>query len=163
MNAIKSEQLGMSFGKAGNILRKNIMFSLVEKCEMNTCYRCGEKIESVDDMSIEHKENWLHSENPVELFFDIDNIAFSHSNCNSANKRIRRDLCFSSVGLKGVTDTKDKNRKKPYKAHSYLNGKVKYIGYFETPEEAGMAYDKFVIETFGEDTPTNRSLGLLKY
>lgn len=35
-----------------------------------------------DTFSIEHKVPWLHSENPLELYFSLDNISFSHYLCN---------------------------------------------------------------------------------
>lgn len=35
------------------------------------------------------------------------------------------------------------------------------IGYFETAEEAGRVYDAKMIELYGEDAITNKSLGLL--
>jgi hypothetical protein len=79
-NQRKSNFLGMPFGTACNRLKKNIMFSLVCKLGMDTCYRCGHKIESVDDLSIEHMQEWEGIDK--ELFWDIDNIAFSHLKCN---------------------------------------------------------------------------------
>lgn len=81
------EQLGMPFGTARNILHKKIMFNLVCKLQLNTCHQCGKQIEKVEDFSVEHIIPWLYSENPEELFFDIDNISFSHFSCNSAAAR----------------------------------------------------------------------------
>lgn len=72
----------MSVGKANNILKKSLLFFLVQKLELDVCYRCGEKIKIVDEFSVEHKINWLDSENPIELFFDLENISFSHDKCN---------------------------------------------------------------------------------
>lgn len=40
------------------------------------------KINTVDELSIEHKEPWENSDNPKELFFNLDNISFSHLKCN---------------------------------------------------------------------------------
>lgn len=93
-NRVKAEALGMSHGTAANRLRKMILFSLVCRLELNTCYQCGSEILSVDDLSIEHKEPWLRADDPVESFFDLDNIAFSHLSCNVAaasrpNKRYK--------------------------------------------------------------------------
>lgn len=110
-NAIRSEQLGMSFGKANNILKKSIMFSLIQKCSMDNCFLCGERIKSVDEMSIEHKTPWLRSENPLEMFFDLDNIAFSHLKCNVSSKRrpdvencLKIDNSGSKHGRSKLTD-----------------------------------------------------------
>jgi len=38
-------------------------------------------IDSVEELSIEHKIPWLN--NSSELFWDLDNIAFSHLICNT--------------------------------------------------------------------------------
>jgi hypothetical protein len=81
-NDKKSKQLGMPIGTATHRLRKSIMFDLLKKLNMNLCFQCGEVIDSIDDLSIEHKTPWLDSDNPVELFYDLDNIAFSHCHCN---------------------------------------------------------------------------------
>ena len=78
----KSQQLGMPIGTATARLRKNILFSFLEKTKENICFQCGEIIENVDDLSIEHKEPWLDSDNPLDKFFSLDNIAFSHLTCN---------------------------------------------------------------------------------
>ena len=80
-NAKKKRILGEAFGTAYARLRKDILFSLVDKLEY-TCYRCGFPM-TRDTFSIEHKENWLNAENSKELFFDLDNISFSHSSCNT--------------------------------------------------------------------------------
>lgn len=79
----KREQLGMSFGTATAKLRKMVLFDLMKKLSLDKCFRCNGKIENIRDLSLEHKIPWRHSENPVELFFDLDNISFSHLSCNS--------------------------------------------------------------------------------
>ena len=81
-NSKRDEQLGMSFGMASSRLRKSVLFMLMKKCDMDECYQCGKLIDSIDDLSIEHKTPWLDSDNPRNLFFDINNIAFSHLVCN---------------------------------------------------------------------------------
>tara|TARA_R110000772_G_C13041740_1_gene413020 strand:- start:57 stop:446 length:390 start_codon:yes stop_codon:yes gene_type:complete len=79
---IKKDQLGMDPSTASNRLKKQLMYVLAVKLDMHWCFQCAAKIESSKDMSIEHKTPWLHSEDPKGLFFDIDNIAFSHNSCN---------------------------------------------------------------------------------
>jgi hypothetical protein len=88
-NEKKASQLGMPQGTASNRLRKNIIFMLLKMQNLNFCHQCGAEIESVDDLSIEHKIPWLDSEDLIKLFFDLDNIAFSHHSCNSAAARHR--------------------------------------------------------------------------
>ena len=102
-NQRKNEQLGMNAATAANKLRKLIMFKLLKDSNKNVCYRCGKTIDSVEELSIEHKIPWLHSDNPKELFFDIDNIAFSHLKCNLAASRkdIKHDDTYAEKALYG--------------------------------------------------------------
>ncbi len=86
-NMKKAEQLGMAIGTASNRLRKSILFHLLQETNKDICFQCGKKIDDIDNLSIEHKIPWLDSENPVELFFDLNNIAFSHLSCNSGASR----------------------------------------------------------------------------
>jgi hypothetical protein len=82
----KRKQLGMDPGTASHRLVKDILWSYIVKCEDNFCHHCGAEL-SRDDFSIEHVIPWLHSEDPVKLFFDIDNISFSHLSCNISKAR----------------------------------------------------------------------------
>jgi hypothetical protein len=81
-NRKKERQLGMAQGTAAHKLRKSLMWHLAVKCRMDVCYRCGHPITSAEDMSIDHKVDWLDSDDPVGRFFDVDNIQFSHKKCN---------------------------------------------------------------------------------
>ena len=81
-NKRRHEQLEMPFGTAQNRLRKMILFELLQKTGLNICFQCGKNIETIEELSIEHKIPWLDSDNPKELFFDLENIAFSHLSCN---------------------------------------------------------------------------------
>lgn len=77
----------MSLGKASHILRRKVLFSLVQKLNEDICFRCKKKILNASELSIEHKEDYLDSSNPIELFFDLDNITFSHIKCNVGARR----------------------------------------------------------------------------
>ena len=83
----KKKQLGMDPSTASNRLVKALLFSLGKKLDMQWCFHCGAQIDGYRDMSIEHKVPWLHSEDPADLYFDLDNIAFSHKSCNYAAAR----------------------------------------------------------------------------
>lgn len=86
-NQKKKNQLGMSYGKASGILKKSLMFMFAKKCGFDNCFQCGEKIETLRELSIEHKIPWLDSKNPVELFFNLENVSFSHLSCNVKSSR----------------------------------------------------------------------------
>lgn len=105
-NKIKAAQLGMPFGTASNNLRKQILFKYVQKVGDNFCYVCNEEIMAVDDLSIEHKERWLNV-NP-DLFWDLDNIAFSHLHCN------KRDYSQCASRIHNKEDKAWCNRHKDY-------------------------------------------------
>jgi hypothetical protein len=49
---------------------------------MDTCFRCGEIINNIEEFTIDHKESWLLSEDPATPFYSMENIAFSHVRCN---------------------------------------------------------------------------------
>jgi hypothetical protein len=80
-NAARSAQLGMPFGTASGRLRKAIMFKYVQLAGHDKCFKCGLVIEDIDHLSIEHKMPWQGRD--TALFWDLDNIAFSHLRCNT--------------------------------------------------------------------------------
>lgn len=89
VNVRKAKQLGMPVGTASNQLRKMVLFDLLKRHGENVCFRCGQEIETPDDLSIDHKTPWL--DNDASLFWDLSNVAFSHSKCNySAAKKIKK-------------------------------------------------------------------------
>jgi len=89
--------LGVHPGSAQRKLSKSIEFSLVIETGRDTCYRCGKKITKDQDFSVEHMKNWMSSENPIEAYYGLSNIAFSHRKCNKRN----------------ATQTKGKDKVKP--------------------------------------------------
>lgn len=86
-NKKKDAQLGMAHGTATSQLRKILLFKYVTICGHNICFRCNKVIDNIDDFSIEHKIPWLDNQKPNKLFFDVDNIAFSHLKCNVPHRR----------------------------------------------------------------------------
>ena len=76
------ELLGEKLSTAKSKLNKILMFELAKKSNLDTCFRCGQKIEDIVEFTIDHKESWILSDNPAQLFYDLDNIAFSHAKCN---------------------------------------------------------------------------------
>lgn len=101
-NEKKTAQLGMPVGTASNRLRKSIIFKLIKQLGENFCFQCGTEIESEKELSIEHKIPYLDSENPKELFFDLENIAFSHLKCNvGAARETRTQNCGTAGYARG--------------------------------------------------------------
>lgn len=93
----KQQQLGMNPSTAANRLVKDVLYSLVVKTGQNNCYHCGFPM-SRETFSIEHKEAWLDSEDPLKLFFDLDNISFSHHSCNiKAGRKPAEAVCGTAA------------------------------------------------------------------
>ena len=85
-NQNKTELLGEQFSAAYHRLRKSLLYALADKTGMLDCYRCGSRIVSIDEFSIEHKVPWQSAQDPRAVFFDLGNIAFSHSRCNRPDR-----------------------------------------------------------------------------
>ncbi len=89
------EQLGMPFGTASGRLLKQLLLHLAKQLNLDSCFQCGKRIEVANQFSIEHKRPWLDVS--PDLFWDLDNVAFSHKSCNIAaarknNPRLREQL-----------------------------------------------------------------------
>ncbi len=96
-NEKKAFQLGMPQGTASNRLRKEIIFNLIKRLNENYCFQCGAEIEFAGALSIEHKIPFLDSNDPVKLFFDLDNIAYSHLSCNVGAARQTKEATHPSL------------------------------------------------------------------
>ena len=121
----KREQLGMDNSTASHKLRKLILFSLVQQTNQDICFRCQTKIETVEDISIEHKIPWLDSSNPVSIFFDLKNIAFSHLKCNIADRRKTNKKYFTDDEL--ITANRIRWRNSKRRNYSSEARKSKYL------------------------------------
>lgn len=85
-------QLGMNPSTASGRLVKDILYALVLETGQNTCYHCGDPM-TRETFSVEHKEPWLDSEEPAKMFFDLNNISFSHHACNMRAARRKQAPC----------------------------------------------------------------------
>jgi hypothetical protein len=98
-NTRKSAQLGMPFGTAANRLRKMVFFNLLQKYGEDLCFKCGVKIATVEELSLEHKRPWEGRD--TALFWDLSNIAFSHLRCNRPSRTAGQAL--RKVGGDGMS------------------------------------------------------------
>lgn len=78
----KALQLGMNPSTASGRLVKDVLWNYIVKSGDNKCHQCGCEM-TRENFSIEHKTPWLDSEDPVGLYFDLNNISFSHLSCNA--------------------------------------------------------------------------------
>ena len=87
----KLTQLGMNPSTANGRLLKDLLYNFVIQAG-HKCFRCNEEL-TRETFSIEHTTPWLDSENPLELFFALDNIAYSHLSCNiGAARKTKRTI-----------------------------------------------------------------------
>lgn len=111
-NEIKTALLGINFSAASQRLRKLILFNLVQRFNQDSCFRCSEQIEDIDDLSIEHKESWQSASDPKAAFFDLENIAFSHLRCNVRTANGNKMHCPKGHGY---TDDNTENGGRGYR------------------------------------------------
>ena len=78
-------QLGMKYGTASWRLQRLMLFWCAQDFGLDNCYRCGEKMDSVNDFTIDHIQPWIGVSS--DLFWDVNNIAFSHMRCNIQSAR----------------------------------------------------------------------------
>jgi len=81
--------LGESRSTANTRLHRELLWMFLVETGKTKCYRCNEEM-TRETFSIDHKLPWSSSENPEKYFWDLENIDFSHSICNSATPRGRR-------------------------------------------------------------------------
>lgn len=72
--------------------------------------------------------------------------------CSASKNAMNRGVISSYVKYKGIDFNKGK-----YRARIKINGKSTHIGYFDSAEEAAMAYDIKALEIFGEFATLNFS------
>ena len=93
----------MNPSTASHRLIKDVLWKLICVTNQSKCHCCGEEM-SRETFSVEHKTPWLDSEDPIGLFFDLDNISFSHLSCNARAARRVRDCMTEEVRLQKKRD-----------------------------------------------------------
>lgn len=91
----------------------------------------------------------------------VDHINGDPSDCRRSNLRLatqHQNTYNSSLAKSSTTGYKgvclDKRRGK-YMAHIHPNGKMKFLGYFDDPRSAALAYDKAAVLFFGDFAKRN--------
>lgn len=88
----RDQQLGLKYSTAMHRLRKAVMLDLLQRAGKDACYRCHRPIADPEELSVDHKADWLHAD--ASLFWDLENIAFAHRSCNRPKRngaiRIRK-------------------------------------------------------------------------
>jgi len=76
-----SKMLGMSRTTARHRLYRNLIWDMFTKLHGRICYRCKGPLHN-DDWHIDHIQPWAIASKPAEMYFNLENIALSHSKCN---------------------------------------------------------------------------------
>lgn len=79
--------------------------------------------------------------NPSNNRLENLRLATHQQNLMNQKKKIYGKVCYKGVWL---------NKNKRYVANIHYNGKTKYLGTFDTPEQAAFAYNISAKELFGE-------------
>jgi hypothetical protein len=151
--AKRSAALGLPYSNARVRLMRSILFDMSKRLGCAWCFRCGKEI-SESDFSVDHKRSWLMSDDPRTLFFDLNNVAFSHNRCNSSAQE--RGIEAIS-GFRGVHFDKSlKRRAQCWTAKVRFNGKYRFAGRFNKAEDAAKAYNELAIKLLGPSAKLNK-------
>lgn len=128
----KAKQLGMNPSTAQGRLIKDLLWDFIVKAGKDSCCKCGGKMER-GTFSIEHVTPWLDSENPLGLFFDLQNISYSHLSCNvrDARKVKSTSICGDPV-----------HYRKGCRCKACVEGNSEYRKGLYTPEKRHQTYKR---------------------
>lgn len=84
MQGDAKEKLGQPMAAATRRLYKILILEFATQLGLHHCHQCSLPITDAANLSIEHKEPWRNSPDPVLMFFSVDNLALSHFGCNRA-------------------------------------------------------------------------------
>lgn len=115
MSDKKKLQLGINPSTASGRLVKDILWKLIVQTQQDKCCKCNNTM-TRDTFSIEHIVPWLDSASPQELYFDLNNIGFSHLRCNVADAR-RPNKKYSSSKEREQVRQLTRRGTRPYDPH----------------------------------------------
>ncbi len=129
MKSTKALQLGMNPSTASGRLIKDLLFGFVKEAGY-VCLHCGGEL-TRDTFSVEHIKPWMHSDDPKKMYFDLENISFSHLKCNMEKSRRSKIYSTDEDRKKAVSEqtskryyevpveVRKKKRREKYKRSGY--------------------------------------------
>jgi len=117
----RQQQLGMNPSTASHRLVKDILWKLIVQTKQDICCKCNQQM-TRETFSIEHIVPWMDSENPLELYFNLDNISFSHLVCNikSARRGLNKKYFTENDRLEASRKSKRKYQTTEKRREHYL-------------------------------------------
>jgi hypothetical protein len=110
-----------------------------------------------------YKKIWMHrliTDCPTDKIVDhinrdrLDNRRSNLRTCTQAQNQMNADIrCTNTSGYRGVSRLSGK-----WSARIRIDGVRKFLGLFDTPEEASKAYQAVAVKHYGEFITNNRSL-----
>lgn len=79
-------QLGEDLRSAGYKLSRRLLLEYARRLGLGDCLRCGKPIEG-DRYDLDHIEQWIDSDDPQGLYWDLGNVRLSHPVCNRQAQR----------------------------------------------------------------------------
>lgn len=141
------QQLGMDFSLANQKLMRMVVWNLAKICGMDNCYQCKQPIVKPEQLSLEHKQPWRGAngrESRPDLFWNLDNIAFSHTWCNCGSPT-RGQGNRKYFGVDDYGDTRDGRTYRKIRARLGMDNKSIDLGYWDNEIKAAISYDLAVI------------------
>lgn len=124
----------MQYSNARDKLQNMILFQLAKLANMDICYKCGQPIESHEEMTLEHKIPWRKTRS-MELLSDVNNLAFSHPQCNINDTRGK----YRYIGVYCHEHLPEHYSR--WQAKIGINNKDISFGYYKNIEAAALARD----------------------
>lgn len=123
----KQLQLGMNPSTAQQRLLRDLLYKLIVETDKDVCFHCGKPL-SRETFSIEHKKPWLDSKDPKALFFNLDNIAFSHHSCNVGAARKPNQKYYSREEKRfAANESQNKKRQEEGRVYDSVSRREKYL------------------------------------
>lgn len=124
-----------------------LIIKMLDELGENQCFRCKQRIEIPEDLSLDHSEGWRNAdtkEKSQELFWNLEKLFASHKHCNTPDHNRGKN----SNGYIGVTKNVYKN-----------TGNIQYVAELAKDSiEYKLGYSKYA-----KFAAFFRDIGIFKY
>lgn len=81
LNKRRGKLLGIDMKNARSKLYKFFAYAYFVLKHGASCRVCGETVQ-IDDMTLEHIKPWMLCDNPINAYYDLENVDLCHEECN---------------------------------------------------------------------------------